>query len=114
MAELSDAAHSAFLAFRCFSTGKLGVEWDSGQLENEPQARYSRHRLALRHSGTAVTGYIDGRYQGTKNATMATAGMTQLFLGSSQGGKQLSGYVKKVKYWPAAIPDADLKALTAP
>ena len=43
----------------------------------------------------------------------AVPAITQLRIGSSQGGSSLFGTIARLTYWPTRLPDAQLQALTA-
>jgi hypothetical protein len=50
----------------------------------------------------------------TDTSGLVPAGCTQLLIGSAQGNiEYLSGYIRKLAFYPSRLPDAQLQALTA-
>ena len=51
----------------------------------------------------------------TDNLGTVPTGVDRMQLGAAEGGYQfLDGWIKSIKYYPTALPDAQLKTLTAP
>jgi hypothetical protein len=70
------------------------------------------YRAAIGIAGNDAAFYLNGAQVATDNTVTVPTGVATLKLGNDEGGNELFGYLKNVRYWPRRLSNAELAALT--